>query len=437
MKKIVLALAGILLVIAAVLWSRQTQRAKNVIMLMVDTTRADHLGVYGYGRATSPTIDAFARECVLFKYAITAMPWTPGSVAAMFTGLYASTLGMVPRETRIEAKRESFKLKRAHVTLAEALKDQGFATYAVSSNPWISAAFGFEQGFDQFKFLPHGRANKVTEQAIKAVEELRAQSAPFFLFVLYIDPHSPYNPPGVFHGKFSGDVKGDYSPEMTGLINKYDGEIAFMDEELGKLLGHLKKTGLYDDAIILLAADHGEQFMEHGETRHGKMLYNEEVHVPMMLKSGAPPREVGYTVSTVDIYPTLLDLLKIEPAANLQGISLVDDENSRGRPGVFSEISRIRALKAFTRYDGLKIIYDYGDAKAPSPQPPSYSIFDTRKDYGERSPLAGADVASALEGEYHKMYQAITGRMSGSDSEEEGRVSEETLDQLKSMGYLQ
>ena len=150
-RKIILALSLSIAVIAGVgIWKYATPVRHNVIILMLDTVRADHLGVYGYKRLTSPNIDCFARENVKFSYTVTAIPWTPPSVATMFTGLYAMTHEFIPPKTFKTTKKSGVKFNNQLMTLAEIFKANGYSTAAVSPNPWITEEFGFKQGFDTF-----------------------------------------------------------------------------------------------------------------------------------------------------------------------------------------------------------------------------------------------------------------------------------------------
>ncbi len=436
-----LILLALILVLGAVVGHRLLRpKQPNVIMLMLDTLRADHLSYFGYERETSPNIDAFARQSLAFKYAVATAPWTPSSVATMFTGMYASTHGMVPPSDRIAAKKNEYHLRHDLITLPEILKAHGYATFAISSNPWIGPTFGFEQGFDEFKTIWKARANKVTDEAIAALDKLQQQSAPFFLYAHFLDPHNPYYPPPSYRQRFSGPLKfRNVDPARIEALGLYDGEIAFLDHELGRLFEYLKQKGLYDNTVIVVLADHGEQFMEHGVTHHGKMLHNEEIHVPMFFKIAQPPREVDYTVSLVDFLPTLLGVLKIDPTPSLQGISLLDDENSRGRQGVFSEIGRLAVYKAFTRYDGMKIIYNYGPPGSKPITPQTIQVFDARKDIDEQTPLSDEALVSSLKKQYQELFATVVPMSSSgaTPTEPVPEVADETLEQLKSMGYMQ
>ncbi len=436
----VLVLGVVLISCAIVAFRFLRTKQPNVIMLMLDTLRADHLGYFGYERATSPNIDAFARESLALKYVVATAPWTPTSVATMFTGMYASSHGMLPPRKRADAQRNEFSLRRDLITLPEILKAHGYATSAISTNPWISATFGFERGFDDFKNIIRARANKVTDEAILALNRLQKGATPFFLYTHYLDPHDTYDPPSPYRERFSGPLKAvNVDPTMIEKLGLYDGEIAFLDHELGRLFEYLKQKGLYDDTVIIVLADHGEQFLEHGATHHGKMLHNEEVHVPMFFKIPQPAREVDYTVSLADFLPTLLDVLKIERPKSIQGISLLDDENSRARQGVFSEISSISIYKAFTRFDGKKIIFDYGAIDGTAVAPATIQVFDAWKDRNEATPLHDEALERSLIKDYQALYDIAVPKTKSSAvaAQPAPKVSDETLDQLKSMGYLQ
>lgn len=440
MKKSILLLLVLVFVVGAgwyVLGHRQAKRP-SVVMIMLDTLRADHLGVYGYERATSPHIDAFAKDSVLFRYAVTAAPWTPTSVASMFTGLYASSHGMVPPNSRDEAKKNSTKLSSSLTTMPEIFKANGYSTYAISPNPWITATFGFEQGFDTFKFHNRARADKITDEAIAALKKLQGGTEPFFLYAHYLDPHDPYDPPGDYRKMFEGPLKNqNVAHEVLGAMNRYDGEIAFLDNHLGRLFAFLKEAGLYDNAVILLVGDHGEQFMEHGHRGHGFKVHNEEVHVPLMFHMGTAPRVVDFTVSTVDILPTILQRVGIPAPAGVQGLSLVDDENSRDREGVLTEVRRIHNQKAFTRFDGMKVVLNYGSADSVGSPPAQVSVYNARKDLFEQTPLNDPALADALMKDFAQLYAAVVGTTTAPSAEKAEEVSDETLEQLKSMGYLQ
>lgn len=421
----------------------------NVIVMVLDTLRADHLGAYGYSRNTSPKLDAFARENRTFLYAVTAAPWTPASVATILTGLYPTSHGMMPPNDR-EAARGASKLNPSLNTLAERFVEAGYSSAALTPNPWMSKEFGYEQGFGEYHYLLRARADVITNNAIEVVDRLRGSSKPFFLYVHYLDPHDPYDPPGEFAGMYKGatERKFSYPAKMADFIAAYDGEISYMDREIGRFFDHLKANKLWEDAVIVIVGDHGEQFMEHGDHRHGFKLFNEELHVPLMLKAPRAVRargRVDHTVSTVDIAPTVLQLAHLPISPGMPGVSLLDDAAIEKRRAVLSEIRRKYSQKGVTARDGKKLILEVPLAEDSADlaislqrweNPNVVGIFDRNQDYEEREPVQDTTAYSDLRGQFEELLkEAVRLRVQGADARAE--VSDETLEQLKSLGYLQ
>ena len=408
---------------------------------MLDTLRADHLGVYGYERATSPNLDQFASENVLFKFAVTAAPWTPPSVAGMLSGLYPRSHSFMPPNSRDEAKAGASMLSPNVLTLPEILKAQGYATHAISPNPWITKEFGYDQGFDQFEYHPRAQAEAITKLGIKAIDRLADQKEPFFVYLHYLDPHDPYTPPSSYAKKFQGPLKSrEYSAEMQRKIGLYDGEIAYMDQWLGGLFNHLKEKGLYEDCVIVVIGDHGEQFLEHGNLTHGNQVVNPELHVPLMIRTGATAqkRVVDYTVSTIDAFPTVLELVGLKAPDGYQSVSLVKDEYSSTRGGVLSEIRRKFNQRAFTSFEGKRLVIGSSneslEVSSEDPTKNIVALLDSVKDYWEVSPLNNPELLKELQLEFSSELER-SDRLKvkpvvGAD------VSEEQIKQLESLGYL-
>ena len=295
--------------------------AQNLLVLLVDTLRADHLGCYGYARDTSPHLDAFARDGVLFERAATPKPKTSPAVASLFTGTW-------PQTHRVQ--RTSTVLPPEQVTLAELLAEQGFATGAVAANVNISELYGFSQGFDHFvsvkRIKEPGRkvekhAGRVADAFIDWLE--RRGDERWFGYVHFIDPHSPYRPPKGYRERFEGDeldgkfgvrddldmLEDDYidgihravwldaeKTDLDGYVSRYDGEIAFTDEGIRRVLDALERTGHADDTVIVFTADHGESIDEHHcYFNHGLFPYEEQVHVPLVFRG---PGACGADAST-------------------------------------------------------------------------------------------------------------------------------------------
>lgn len=303
--------------------------ATPVVLLTVDALRADHLSTYGYDRRTDPTIASVAEESIVFTRAFTTVPKTSPAYASMFTGLYPHRNGL---------RMLGQELAEENLTLAEMLRDEGYATAGfVSSTVMVARLSGLDQGFDlwddQMPDRELGRTN-FERRSAETSDRTKAWSAnaplPFFLFVHLIDPHGPYHPPGVFRRRFVGGpdklLAEDEIPRFQRLpgartladyTNAYDGEIAYADAGLGEIISVLEERGLYDRALILITADHGESLGEDGYYfRHGKTLREVSTRIPLIVK---PPggRAAGVVkfwhdpVSLVDIAPTVADYVGV------------------------------------------------------------------------------------------------------------------------------
>jgi len=429
----------------------------NVLVLLLDTLRADHLSGYGYERETSPNLDAFAAENLKFEYALTAAPWTPASVATILTGLYPAAHGMMPPNDREIAKAVSMRLNPNLETMPEILKKYGYKTAAVSPNPWISESFGYTQGFDQFFYIHRQVASEIVESGEEIITKWLDESKkpdqkldPFFLYLHFLDPHDPYDPPVPYKEKFKGPLTKspfNYDDKMLEHIERYDGEINYLDNELGKLFTFLKEKNLYEDLFIIIVADHGEQFMEHGDQRHGYKLFNEETHVPLLIRTGRARdagRVVNETVSTVDILPTLLKRVNVSIPSTLPGVQLFDEDALKIRSGVMSEIRRIYDMKAVTDNQGQRLVmqtsyspskHDLKKSLEAWHSPEIVGLFDTHSDYACLSKVTNPALETRLKGKFDEIYtNALNNTVAPVSSG--SQLKDETLDQLKSLGYL-
>ena len=306
----------------------------NVVLITLDTTRVDHLSGYGYERQTTPALDAFAEEGALFELAYAPIATTGPSHSTMFTALY-------PLAHRVI--KNGIPLAEEQVTLAETLSSLGYQTAAIVSSFVLTERFGFAQGFDFFddEFTAEGasvrgnrwenqtfdggfdrRANETTRRATDWLEQTRNPNRPFFLFVHYFDPHSPYSPPEGFRGRFgSNESEGNQK-----IIDLYDEEIAFTDHHVGILLELLEKLKLAGDTIVVVTSDHGEGLGQHDHDEHGINIFDESVRVPLLVRwPGQIPagRRLAEPVEFVDLVPTLLALIgEPTPEPPAQGHSL-------------------------------------------------------------------------------------------------------------------
>jgi len=301
--------------------------APLVILYLVDTLRADHLGLYGYRRDTAPALSRFARDGVVFDTAIASSSWTKPSVASLFTSLPPAEHRCVQFYTPLDP---------SLVTLAERLRDGGYMTGAVVANRLVLARDAhFDQGFTYFASPPEPqRAAQVVDEALRFLDARRG--LPTFLYVHALDPHSPYAPPPPFDRRF-GPPPGPAHPaaepydyrvpaDLSRIVAQYDGEIAYGDQEFGRLVRELKARGLYDRAMIVFVSDHGEEFLDHGDWVHGHALYDELVRVPLVVKyprNRNAGRRVESQVQLLDVLPTIL---------KSQGLPVPDPPAIAGRP---------------------------------------------------------------------------------------------------------
>ena len=293
--------------------------APLVIVYLVDSLRADHTTPYGYERDTTPELLEFSRDSVVFERAIAPSGWTKPSVASIFTSQLPGRHGVMQLPD---------PLGEQQVTLAEMLTDRGYSTGAVVANATVySRGSGFDQGFDLFAGVPgaHGRRSKVVDAARVVDTSLRFIDArrglPTFLYVHTMDAHVPYVPPEPFDRLYgpaptadlpASDPRRDYhGPEdLERVVAQYDGCIAYGDREFGRFVSELEARGLYDRALIIFLADHGEEFLDHGRWTHSKSVFDELVRVPLVVKWPGRKdagRRVQGQVQLVDLLPSILE----------------------------------------------------------------------------------------------------------------------------------
>ncbi|MFH1789035.1 MAG: sulfatase [Candidatus Altiarchaeota archaeon] len=405
----------------------------NVIVILVDSLRADHLGCYGYPRNTSPNIDALAGQSIQYNHAFSAAPWTSASVASLFTSFYPSAHGVTALSER-GSETVSSILSADFVTLAEALKENGYATYGVTANAWITPRLGFTQGFDVFQELDYkdgGDAENLTGVALDFIDSADT-ARPFFMYLHFMDSHMPYEPLPEFD-VFNESLDG-YSGESQNKINKYDGEILYLDIKLGEFFTHLKEKGIYDKTLIVFLADHGEQFGEHGSMGHGKSVYNVETHVPLLIKSGGVGAERDDTVSLVDVYPTILDIIGVRINHTIQGESLLAGKQG----GAFSETTYlVDEQKSFVRSDGKKMIIAYNTTEKLVDRSDELNrqVYDVKTNSREKSGIKEGALSDELAGELYTLYSQ-TRKYRKNVSVQEAQLTENTIKRLKELGYL-
>ena len=399
---------------AAAFWGAPTitapQRAPLAIIYLVDTLRADHTSPYGYDRDTTPALTALARDGVLFEKAISQASWTKPSVASIFTSLPPSRHGVVElRDT----------LAGDLTTIAEMLSDRGFATSAEISNVVIyGKGTGFEQGFDVFAGL-HGAddrpsksvlAAEVVDAAIAAIDAHRG--LPHFLFVHTMDPHVPYTPPAPYNTRYAphpapghpgADPRTDAREpkDRDRLMAQYDGEVAYGDAEFGRLIAALKERDLYNEALIIFTSDHGEEFQDHGKWLHGRSVFDELIHVPLVVKlpgNRHASLHIGRQVQSLDILPTALDALGVPlpRQPHLDGIPLQEVmEGTAPTRVAISEVGHRGHVSYAARTEDHKYVVRYSPLDDPIFGPVRELLFDLTNDPHELTNRLAAEPAVA------------------------------------------
>ena len=305
----------------------------NVLLVTLDTTRADRLGAYGHPRPTSPNLDALSSEAILFERAYSTSSWTLPAHASLFTGKYPASHGArhdpqgpLVLADAIEAPRSvrARGMSPQEPTLAGILAEHGWATGAVVGGPWLIRVFGVGAGFDFYDDagMQSHLGRRATEITDRAIEWLDRTEEPFFLFLNYFDPHAPYAPPPRFARAF---LPPGVLPDPTALRQApalYDGEIRYADDELGRLFRWLRARGLWERTLVVVTADHGELLGERGDWGHERWLWEPLVHVPLIVKPagpGRPGRREVVPVSLVDVLPLVLRELGLPAPAGVQG----------------------------------------------------------------------------------------------------------------------
>ncbi|MDP8256908.1 MAG: sulfatase [Candidatus Alcyoniella australis] len=340
----------------------------NVVLISLDTVRADHMSLYGYDRPTTPNIDRLAQTALVFDQAISQAPWTLPSHATLFTGLFPSVHGANTYHSRIVPEL---------TLLPEVFRESGWATMAVTSHILLSDSFGFDQGWDIFHFLGEPGAAEVTDAALNLIQ---GRDQPFMLFAHYFDAHAPYFPPppydALFDADYQGEINGsveqlqrsDLGPrDVEHLIALYDAEIRLLDDEVGRLLEALFARPDADRTLVVLLADHGEAFGEHGSFEH-HTLHDEVLHVPLIIwpPHSAPidttPRRVDHAVGTVNLAQTVAGWAgPTMPAGQGRDLSpLLGSSAAQSVWPIFAEesaaVDRQGLAERAVRYQGVKLI---------------------------------------------------------------------------------
>ena len=395
----------------------------NVILITIDTVRADHVGCYGATDVKTPTLDALARDGIVFERAISQVPLTWPSHAAILTGTYPFQNGV--QDFTGQPLDERFR------SVVQVFKQQGYATGAVVSAFVLDRSWGLARGFDfyddafsaeTFRQKDIGLVDrKAGESVTRALAWLqKTPSRPFFFWLHLYDPHSPYDPPEPFRSQYKA--------------HPYDGEIAYADHELGRLISWLKQNQLYDRTAIVLLSDHGESLGDHGEKEHGYFVYNSTVHIPLIVKppvgSGFKPSRVARPVETVAVAPTLTRLAGMQEDIQKQFPSpglLMDGTEIEG--AAYSE-----SFYSFSSF-GWSPLHALQTARYHYIEAPTAELYDVIADPLEKNNLAPHQAATVavLEDKLQSLLRQNPFKPGGSAT---SGLSPDALEKLRALGYV-
>ena len=416
-QRCVLCLVGLVTLGSCKSGSAPSPSRLNLLLVTIDTLRADRLGCYGYSQIETPNLDKIARQGVLFENAVAPTPLTAPSHASMMTGVYPTVHKV--RNTG------GFVLSPSEPKLSKILQDQGWDTAAFIGSSVLKGRFGFNQGFAVYDdemptsasgsalAEPERRAGEVVDRAVKWLD---AQSGkPFFLWVHVYDPHIPYDPPDPFREKYRD--------------RPYDGEIAYTDQQLGRLFDTVARKSRPENTLIAVLSDHGESFSEHGEYTHGVFLYDSTLRIAFLMAGGGIPAglRVKQQARTIDLLPTVLDLMGGKAPPGTQGTSLAPAFRGKEVPTAYSYAETLfpkfnmgwAELRAM-RTNRWKYI------RAPKPE-----LYDLAQDPAETTNVIASHPAEAQELE--AQLKAIS---AGGERVAPAPMDPRTLQQLRSLGYV-
>ena len=453
-KKIALFAIAVIIVAAitaAIIYNSAARPKKNVILIILDTLRADKLGCYGNTLGLTPNIDKFAQNASLFKNAFSQAPWTLPSIASMYTSRYPIQHGAGGRLGSLRV------LPEQAVTIAEVFNNAGANTHAIVNVVLMTQNFGMHQGFDSVDAVdPENnlgvrRAEPTNKAALEWIDSHREK--PFFLLLHYFDAHMVYDPPQPFRSKFAhpqdkysndyifgthGDMlklrleNATLPPEKIERLEKlHNGEIAYLDSQIGNLLAELTQRELDSETVIVITADHGEEFGDHGGIEHAHTLYDELIHVPLIIRTPDTnsPSVVPTNVRLIDIAPTLCDLTGLDSPPSFIGKSLIGLLNKQPEPDrpILSHANMWGPTSFAWREGTLKIIRQV--------KPERIELFDTKTDPAEKKNIT--DVNSQIRNDMLAELNLIleTAARSAQLGKTPKLTPQET-EKLRSLGYL-
>jgi arylsulfatase A-like enzyme len=429
-----------------------TEPRPDIVLITIDTLRKDHLSCYGYDRPTTPFIDDLAATGVLFANGYSTSCWTVPSVASLMTSLYPDSHGVVSGAIHDGEVRGQQVLSDRFVRLPELLKSVGYRTFGITANGHLAAGLGYDQGFDRYENLGFDvTAEDVNLKLEEWKGELQGHS-PYFLWLHYIDPHAPYIPNQSWLSRYMPEepveqperlivyyavnymtmdiVKG--SSDFDYILSLYDGEIGYTDDAIRRAVQLLDPES---EALVIIASDHGEEFLDHHKFGHQDTLYEELIAIPLIIRLPGERhagRIVDHPVSLVDIGPSLLDYLGHAVPEELQGesfISFVEGERQESRRPIFCSLARYPGRRIDAVIDGgWKFIRHSGGRTYEA-------LYDLGADPEERTNVAGSN-------QHRKVKLTMTlheelARLSTGFEPEIIDSEEERLEELRSLGYVE
>jgi arylsulfatase A-like enzyme len=445
----------------------------NVVLIVIDTLRSDHLSFYGYDQDTAPFLSGLARESAVFEKAYSASSWTSPATASIFTSLYPFQHGVLvglhahKKEKKINPDIEVDRLPEEATTITEVLKKAGYRTFGVSDNFNICRTQGFTQGFDRFKMYPYRGAAAVNNLVEKWRQEIQA-GGKYFLYLHYMDPHSPYHKRGPWYREdTSAPVRYPVAFQKRGrrrlsaaerrsrALARYDSEIGYVDDHIKRLFDLF---GWKENTLLIVTSDHGEGLWDHGISGHANTLYREEIQVPFLVyfPGGMYSRRVEGVVSTLDILPTVRAALSLPSDPGDEGLDLMplirNGSNGGGGRVVFSHliwkkvIGREVEIKSAVRGD-----WHWMERRPLAWRPGEVEIgeewrslidaaelrevYDLSRDPGEGDNLmpSRGKTAAPLKGAFQRFYVSS---LKHARRSVRTRLDPEKLKQLKSLGYM-
>lgn len=427
------------------------QPLQGAVLILLDTVRPDHLGAYGYRRPTSPNLDRLAEQSIVFEQAVSCAPWTLASVAAILTGRYPST-----------ARGEDV---RVSTSLVERLRDAGYRTAAFTEGGYVSRRFGMADGFETYAeeqgvIIAPKPTGGIANTFRQAHEWLAAhKNEKFFLFIHTYEAHAPYTHHDFAAGMDPGRIGDRFSIELLPELQSgrmtltpgeieyvkalYDSDILNADRFVGRFLEHLGTLGLADRTLVVVTSDHGEEMGEHFPTNigdHGHSLYDDLLLVPLIVRDPSRARaRVATQVRTIDVLPTVLDLLHAPPDPTIDGTTLVpvmDRKPGDDRPAI-SGWNHKGPVRTSLRDRHFKYVTSAGVSTIRHPllnPPPEHELFDLRTDPGELRNLYDPEspVATAMDGALTERRRAIL----ATEQPAPPAVDQELDERLRSLGYV-